>query len=827
MSLVSYKKKRDFAHTSEPEGRASSSGEEHLFVVQRHAASRLHYDFRLEMEGVLKSWAVPKGPSLNPADKRLAVMVEDHPYDYHSFEGTIAKGNYGAGEVEIWDSGTYEPLQRKEGRSDDETLLEELSKGSVKIRLHGKKLKGEFALVKMRSAKEENAWLLIKHNDANAVQGDYDAENDRSSVKKKKKSAGTDSIPERSRKHYLSGQKKLEKYIRPMLATTMEEPLDGDEWIYEIKWDGYRAIADLRGGLQLYSRNGLSFLGKYHAVEAALKQQQHEMILDGEIVAYNKEGKPDFQMLQHYDDNPQAPIVYQVFDLLYLNGHSTRELTLLQRKELLREALTETDHVKYSDHVENSGSDFFIEIEKNDLEGMMMKKKSGTYAEGARSGTWVKVKNHKREEAVIVGYTEPRGSRSYFGSLILGRYSEGVLRYAGHVGTGFKEKELKEIYTLLQPMVTDKMPFGTRPVTNAPPTWVRPEMVCTVKYTRITEDGLFRHPVFIGIREDISAADLRKEMVKSDTQPPRKKKNAASSSPTNEKATFTNTGKYYWKKEKITKGELIDYYLSVSDYILPHLQERAQSLHRFPDGVEGQSFYHKDAGQDAPSWVETVRIHSESGDKELEYIVCNNRETLGYLINLGCIELNPWNNRTANPDKPDYLVIDLDPSDKNSFKQVVEAARVTKELLDIAQVPAYCKTSGSTGIHIYVPLGAEYSYEQGRDFAHIVMQLVERRLPDSTTLERSLSKRGARIYLDYLQNRKGQTVASVYSVRPKPGAPVSMPLEWDELTDELSIRDFTMHNALDRLTRKGDIFLPVLHGRTDLNIALSRLQDSQ
>jgi bifunctional non-homologous end joining protein LigD len=376
-------------------------------------------------------------------------------------------------------------------------------------------------------------------------------------------------------------------------------------------------------------------------------------------------------------------------------------------------------------------------------------------------------------------------------------------------------------------MVTDKIPFVTRPQTNAPPTWVKPEMVCTVKYTRITEDGLFRHPVFIGLREDINAADMRKEMVKSDTQPPRKKKNAASSSQANEKVTFTNTGKYYWKREKITKGELIDYYLSVSDYILPHLQERAQSLHRFPDGVEGQSFYHKDAGQDAPSWIETVRIHSESGNKELEYIVCNNRETLGYLINLGCIELNPWNNRTANPDNPDYLVIDLDPSDKNSFKQVVEAARVTKELLDIAEVPAYCKTSGSTGIHIYVPLGAEYSYEQGRDFAHIVMQLVERRLPDTTTLERSLRKRGAKIYLDYLQNRKGQTVASVYSVRPKPGAPVSMPLEWEELTDDLSNRDFTMRNVVDRLTQKGDIFLPVLHGRTDLNIALSRLQGNQ
>ena len=822
MSLDKYKKKRDFTQTAEPAGSLPSPREEHLFVVQRHAASRLHYDFRLEMEGLLRSWAVPKGPSLNPADKRLAVMVEDHPYDYQFFEGTIPKGNYGAGEVEIWDRGTYEPLYRKEGMTDEETLLWGAQEGSLKIVLHGEKLKGEFALVKMRSAKDENAWLLIKHNDAYAVHVAYDAENDRSSRIKGDSSPPADSS--RKRNHNLSGQKKLKNYITPMLASTMEEPVDGDEWVYEIKWDGYRAIADLTNELQLYSRNGLSFLGRYPAIEAALKEQQHEMILDGEIVAYNKEGGPDFQILQHYDENPQAPLTYQVFDLLFLNGHSTRELTLLQRKELLREALTVTDHVRYCDHVENRGKDFFHEIVKNDLEGMMMKKKEGIYSEGVRSGTWVKVKNHKSDEAVIAGYTEPRGSRSYFGSLILGRYIEGTLCYAGHVGTGFKEETLKEIHTRLQSLVTDEMPFGSRPNTNAPPTWVRPELVCTVKYSRVTEDGLFRHPVYMGIREDINAGDLRHDSMETTTQPLQKRVVPASSSLAANKVSFTNRGKYYWKKEKITKGELIDYYLSVSDYILPHLIDRAQSLHRFPDGIEGESFYHKDAGSDAPSWVETIRIYSESGDKELEYIICNNKETLGYLINLGCIELNPWNNRRENPDNPDYLVIDLDPSDKNSFKQVVEAALITKEVLDIAQVPAFCKTSGSTGIHIYVPLGARYTYDQGRDFAHIVLQMVERQLPDTTTLERSVSKRGPKIYLDYLQNRRGQTVASVYSVRPKPGAPVSMPVEWDELTDDLTIRNFTMHNVLDRLSEKGDLFLPLLNEQADLSNSISRLQ---
>lgn len=844
MSLDTYKKKRDFTRTSEPEEGDSGSGNRLLFVIQRHAARRLHYDFRLEMEGVLKSWAVPKGPSLNPADKRLAMMVEDHPFSYRTFEGTIPEGSYGAGEVEIWDEGFYEPLNHEKGKTDNETLLKELKNGSIKIILHGKKLKGEFALVKMHGAKDENAWLLIKHNDRYAVHDAYDAENETSSASKVTKLAekkyrdfekpAKDTSKKPYSVSYLSGQKKLSEFIKPMLASTAEEPFDGDEWVFEIKWDGYRAIADLTGhDVQLYSRNGLSFKGKYPAIEAALSKQEHKMILDGEIVAYNEDDTPDFQTLQHFGENPQAPLIFHVFDLLHLNGHSTESLTLLQRKELLKEALTETPHLKFSDHVENDGKAFYDTIQKNNLEGMMAKKKSGVYHEGIRSAEWLKIKNHKTDEAVIAGYTQPRGSRSYFGSLILGKYRDGELRYAGHAGTGFNEKSLKEMYAMLQPLVSEKMPFNTKPATNAPPTWVKPELVASIKYDRITDDGLFRHPVFLGIREDISAIDLYTDSLPDAASQEQKTASATTASATQEsggaenEVKYTNLHKLYWKKEKITKGDLVAYYLSVSDYILPHLRDRAQSLHRFPDGIDGLSFYHKDAGKDAPSWVQTVRIFSESNNKEIEYIVCNNKETLGYLINLGCIELNPWNNRVQLSDNPDYLIIDLDPSDKNTFRQVVEAAKATKEVLDALQVTAYCKTSGSTGIHIFVPMGAQYEYDQVRDFGLIVAQLVNQRLPEITTLERALSKRGPRIYLDYLQNRTGQTVASVYSVRPKPGATVSMPLEWNELTSDLSVKDFTIKNALSRLTKKGDIFKPVLQNGIDLEKTINKLLNKE
>jgi bifunctional non-homologous end joining protein LigD len=596
-----------------------------------------------------------------------------------------------------------------------------------------------------------------------------------------------------------------------MLATLGGAPFDSDEWVFEIKWDGYRAIADLREGLQFYSRNGLSYIGRYKEIEKGLAQQPHRVVLDGEVVAYDPDGQPDFQKLQHYAENLDAPLVYHVFDLLHLNGHSTESLTLLERKELLKKALAETGSVQFCDHVENSGTGFFNAALEANLEGIMAKKKSSTYHEGTRTPEWLKIKNHLTDEAVIAGFTEPCGSRKYFGSLILGKYVDGEFRYAGHVGTGFSEKRLKEIHALLKPLITKEIPFDQKPATNAPPTWVKPEVVCTVKYSEVTADGLFRLPVFIALREDKEPEEVvaGDETLATDDL---------------ENVKFTNTDKLYWKKEKITKGALIDYYLSVSDYILPHLKDRAQSLHRFPNGIDGDSFYHKNAGEDAPSWVETIHIFSESNNREVEYIVCNDKDTLGYLVNLGCIELNPWSNRVNRPGKPDYLVIDLDPSEKNSFKQVVEAARVTKEVLDACGVTGYCKTSGSTGIHIFVPTGGEYTYDQVRDFAQVLMHFVQQRLPDTTTLERSLRKRGPKIYLDYMQNGEGQTVASTYSVRPKRQAPVSMPIEWNELTKDLSTRDFTIHNALDRLSKKGDIFLPVLKEKTRIEKAIEQLQ---
>lgn len=800
MSLKEYKKKRDFSKTSEPKGEKSVLGEQLSFVVQRHAARSLHYDFRLEVDGVLKSWAVPKGPSLNPTDKRLAIMVEDHPLDYRTFEGTIPKGNYGAGEVEIWDEGFYEPLHRTKGKTDNATLLEEIKKGSVKIVLHGKKLKGEFALVRMNSDKDENNWLLIKHNDDHAAKEEYNAENETSPSSK---------VSKKVEKKQNETKQKMNSFSKPMLASSASEPFDGDEWIFEIKWDGYRAIAEVGEQLRFYSRNGLSFKGKYPLIESALNKQKHNMILDGEIVAYNNKGMPDFQLLQHFEDNPDVTLIYHVFDLLFLNGHSTKELELMQRKELLKEALTETPNLKFNYHVENEGKAFYKSIEKSDLEGMMAKKKKSTYQEGVRSQAWLKVKNHKTDDAVIVGYTKPQGSRKKFGSLILGQYRDGKLHFAGHVGTGFNDKSLKEIYKLLQPLVTKQVPFDETPPVNAPPTWLKPNLVAVIKYSQMTKENVFRHPVFVGIREDSKNSSSTKD------------------SSSDNKLKLTNLDKLYWKKEKITKGDLIDYYLSVSDYILPHLKDRAQSLHRFPDGIESPGFYHKDAGKGAPSWVKTVHIFSESNNKEIEYIICNDKDTLGYLINLGCIELNPWNNRIKFPDKPDFMIMDLDPSEKNSFEQVVETAKATKEVLDMAGLTSYCKTSGSTGLHIYVPMGAKYDYDQVRDFGHLVAQLVQSRLPKITTLERSLSKRGPKIYLDYLQNRTGQTVASVYSVRPKPGASVSMPVEWDEVTKDLTIQDFTIRNALDRIAKKGDIFSPVLGKGVDLIKALDSINRSK
>ena len=621
-----------------------------------------------------------------------------------------------------------------------------------------------------------------------------------------------------------------------MLAKLSEEAFNDKDWIFEIKWDGYRAIADLSHDVPLfYSRNGISFLSKFEKIALELEKQKHHMILDGEVVAYDEQGKPNFQFLQQIGDNPDAALVYHVFDLLWLNGHSTEELPLIQRKELLKEALTETDRIKYCDHIQEKGIEFFAQMRKMQLEGMIAKRAESVYIENHRTTDWLKIKFSNTEEVIICGFTEPRGSRKSFGALILGKYLNGKLTYCGHTGTGFNNASLKELYQKLQKLVVKVSPFETIPKTNMPVTWTKPELVCEIKYSEITRDGIFRHPVFIGIRED---KDLKEIKDSSFTEKSKEMKTKTSSKKTevSEKekeitldkhlVKLTNQDKIYFPKDGITKGDVIDYYQSVATYILPHLKNRPLSLNRFPNGIEEQGFYQKDAGDHIPDWIKTTQVYSESNDKYIDYIYCNDKATLAYLNNLGCIDLNPWNSSLPDLEHPDYLVLDLDPSSKNTFDEVIETALQVNEVLEAIKVKGYCKTSGSTGIHIYIPMSGKYDFDQVKDFAHILMKQVNEKLPKFTTLERSLQKRdNKKIYLDYLQNRTGQTLASAYSLRPKQGASVSMPLDWDELKPGLRPTDFNINNALDRIKEKGDLFKPVLGKGIDMMKALELLQN--
>ncbi|WP_300601232.1 DNA ligase D [Niabella sp.] len=836
-TLKKYKQKRDFKETPEPQGKQTGSGKRALhFVIQRHAATRLHYDFRLEMDGVLKSWAVPKGPSLNPADKRLAMMVEDHPYDYQYFEGSIPKGNYGAGEVEIWDKGTYEALEKQPRRKEETVLLQELKNGSLKFMLHGKKLKGAFALVRMKTGKEDNAWLLLKHKDSYAVSTSYNAEEH-----VKKKSKVTAAVREKKAQKNKAATptlrpvaagtlqetgtgRKYTHFIKPMLATLSPRPFTDKDWIFEIKWDGYRAIAETGKNFRFYSRNGLNFSGRYPVIAAALQEQEQDMIIDGEVVAYNDAGLPDFQTLQHYGEHPDVPIVYYAFDLLYLNGHRTEELPLLQRKELLQQALVENDWLRYCDHVAAEGRQFFKVIQQKNLEGMIAKRADSSYSEGRRSTAWLKIKHHHTEEVVIAGYTEPRGSRKKFGALILGRYQEGKLVYAGHTGTGFDERSLNALFEKMQPLVIRQSPFEVPPKTNMPAIWVRPKLVCTIKFAELTKEHIFRQPVFQGLREDKAATEVvipKNENAMTDKATVKEKRTAAKAAAPQQKETIikadgktvklSNPQKVYWPEEGYTKSDLVDYYNQVAPFILPYLKDRPESLNRFPDGISGESFYQKDAGATVPDWISTAPIYSESNHKEIDYVVCNNRASMLYLANLGCIELNPWNSTIKKPDAPTYLIMDIDPSEKNNFEQVIEATLAVKQVLDDCGAVSFCKTSGATGLHVYIPMGNKYSYEQVKNFAHLIAMQVVQLLPETTTLERNLKKRGdKKIYIDYLQNRRGQTIACAYSVRPRPGATVSTPLNWKEVKPGLDPRRFTIKNIHQRLEKTGDLFRPVL-----------------
>lgn len=810
MGLAKYIKKRKFDVTPEPRGEVERSKGSLKFVVQKHQASRLHYDFRLEMEGVMKSWAVPKGPSLNPKDKRLAMMTEDHPLSYRTFEGTIPYGEYGGGDVIVWDEGTYESDEAK-GVKGEAALLAGVKRGDIKFTLHGKKLQGSFALVKTKGW-QENAWLLIKHNDE--FTSTDDIVSDESSVRSKKSLGNKPhaKIVESMVKQKAPKKKQAPKstaLVKPMLARLADEPFDNPDWIYEIKWDGYRAIAEVRdSAVRLYSRNAQPFEKKYPAVVEALKAIEHNVVLDGEVVSVDNAGKSRFQYLQDYIENKKGHLQYQVFDLLELDGQDVRGLTLLQRKELLQKVLPESDVIKFSDHIAGKGITFFNQAIKQDLEGIMAKDGNSMYTDGARSSSWLKIKTHNRQEAIICGYTAPRGTRKYFGSLILGLYKEGKLTYVGHTGTGFNQESLQYIAKKLHNLEQKTSSFSERIKTNAPVTWVQPKLLCEVEFTEWTDDGQMRHPSFQGLRNDKQSETVVAEI-------PQNNKLA--------ELELTNLDKIYWPKDKITKGDLINYYRAIAPTMLPYLKDRLQSMNRFPNGITGKNFYQKNVDNEVPTFVRTEEVQLEDEDRSITSIVCDNVETLLYMANLGCIEINTWNSRVSKYENPDWGVIDLDPGDIG-FDKVIEVALEVHKVLESINIPSVPKTSGKTGLHIFIPMGAKYTHDQVRQFIEILMNVIHKRLPDITSLERSPKKRTKLIYLDYLQNRIGQTLAAPYSVRPWPGATVSTPLEWREVHKNLDPNKFTIYNTAKRLKVKGDLWKPVIGKGVNLSTAIKKLQ---
>lgn len=890
MGLTKYKKKRAFEDTPEPEG-GKAGGRYLRFVVQKHKASRLHYDFRLEMNGVLKSWAVPKGPSLNPADKRLAMEVEDHPYDYRNFEGIIPKGNYGAGTVMVWDEGTYEPIEKVAGKAAREKLLlRQWKEGSLKFRLQGKKLQGEFALVRTKGM-GEHAWLLIKHKDDAATTTDVtrlarsvvsdrtldEINKDQGSTAPKKAKTPPRKIVKKLVEDQLdpeapvlpepevdlqSVMKKAKRAkfpvsMQPMLAMPADEPFDDPGWEYEVKWDGYRAIAFLgKKTTELRSRNDKTFNEKFYPVYEALKAWDVHAVVDGEIVAVDENGASGFNRLQNWRSEADGHLCYYVFDLLWLDGKDLTGLPLTERKAVLATLIPADGIIRSGYSVDARGKEFFEVAGKLGLEGIIAKRSVSRYRPGDRSGDWLKIKIQKRQEVVIGGYTKNKGSSKAFSSLLLGYYEDGKLKYAGKVGTGFKDKEQRALLALFQPLIRKTSPFDRTPDYNkpsrfrpdppdAPATWLKPELVCEIHFTEITPDGVFRHPAFIAMREDKQAKEVVREVALPVTaqeaaNTPKGQKRILKPGTGGRKTLlhpsektqvrninghelkFTNLDKIFWPAEGYTKRDLINYYYQAAPYILPYLENRPQSLNRFPNGINGKSFYQKDVTGKVPGWIDKYPYRSQEEDQEKNYMLGNDEAALLFMANAGAIEMNPWSSTIHQPDHPDWCILDLDPDKGNTFEQVIETAQVIREMLDGLKVPAYCKTSGSTGLHIYIPLNAKYTYDQSQLFASWIATQTAAQL-DFTSIERMTRKRKGKVYIDYLQNRPTATLAAPYSVRPKPGATVSMPVHWEEVKKGLRIRDFTIANALERVRTEGDIFKPVLGKGIDLKKILKNL----
>jgi len=835
-ALSTYREKRAFDQTPEPGGLVPKPAPKPggLLIVHMHDATRLHWDLRLEMDGVLKSWAVPKGPSANPADKRLAVKVEDHPLEYGDFEGIIPEGNYGAGTVIVWDRGLWVPL---------EDVREGFEKGKLLFELRGYKLHGRWTLIKLK--KTEKEWLLIKERDAFVSTEPYSNESVLSGL--------TNDELRNAKQRAEPIKKELEKLGAPkralrvedtelMLAETRAEPFSKDGWLFEVKLDGYRMRAACQDGdAILYSRKGLDFAESFPEIARAVCALPFEgVILDGELVVLDDSGRPSFNKLQVRAKLGareakraaiESPATLYVFDLLAFAGYDLRKLPLLKRKEILRKILPRTGPLRYSEHFEKNGEALYEQVVKLGLEGIMAKKADSPYRSG-RSGDWLKIRADRIDDFVVVGFSKPKGSRGGFGSLHVAAYKDGKLIYCGRAGSGFSGAQLDEISATLQSLVRDTPPCEPPPGGALPKgpdhTWVEPKLVCDVRYKEFTPDGLLRQSVFVRFRDDKKPEDVVMPGAGSGERGAEKDESVPSPAPRSplpREVKFSNLDKIFWPEEGYTKGDLIEYYRSISPWLLPYLKDRPVVLTRYPDGINGKSFYQKDAPGFVPDWIQTIPIWSEDTQRDIDYFVCNDVESLVYLVNLGTIPLHIWGSRITDLTKPDWCLIDLDPKDA-PFANVIVLAKTMKKVCDEVEMPAFVKTTGKSGLHIMLPLGRQLTYAQCLQLAILFARLVTDRHPDIATTQRTISKREGKVYVDAFQNRAGQLMVAPYSVRPSPGAPVSMPIDWDEVNGKLHNSRFTIANALKRMQKLGhDPVLPVLELKPDLMGVLERLNE--
>jgi bifunctional non-homologous end joining protein LigD len=745
-----------------------------IFVVQRHDARRLHYDFRLERNGALASWAVPKGIPLEPGEQHLAVHVEDHPLDYATFEGEIPKGNYGAGTVEIWDNGTYE-------------LLEQKRNGGVTVRLHGKRLNGTYALVPARLSGDEKNWLILRKRDETT-----------------------------------SGEAPHVGTYAPMLATLADQVPRGAAWTYEVKWDGYRAIARIAGGeATLTSRNGNDLTERFRSVAKAVEKavRSPHAVIDGEVCALDEQGRSSFSAMQQ--GKPGTPLVYYAFDVLEIEGEPLVDLPLVDRRKRLATLLDKRNRTVRLSETFDDGDALYAAAKQQGLEGIMAKRLDSKYAQGRRTRDWLKVKTHGEQEFVICGFTKGTGRRaSSFGSLVLGYYRGNELVYAGNVGTGFNSKEIDKLLDKLRPLKRATSPFREVPrmpkVRKSDVIWVEPELVCEVEFVEWTHDGRLRAPSYQGLREDKAAEDVRREEPIADrvTKGSRELK-------------LTNLDKVFFPQERITKGDLLQYYRDVAPVLVPHLHDRPFTMIRYPNGIEDKYFFQKDAPSHLPEWITTHRAlvstrESPRRKKWVNFALVNDELALLWMVNMGCIDMNAWYSRVDKPERPDFVLFDLDPSPDVGFKETVQVALLVKQALDAFGLVGFPKTSSADGMHVLVPIERRYTYDDTRQFAEIVAGAIARTNRGLATTEWTKSKRRG-VLIDANQNGEGKTIASVYSVRPRPGAPVSTPLHWDEVNEDLDPRAFTMEVVRDRIRKHGDLFAGVLTTKQRLTDALEAL----